>query len=398
MIKCRRHPSSSQDLTIPPDSPTSQYTDMSLHPPVASSSRDRSIESTSTAHLVPTPSHLDSDPDDQVFDPFAFDMGLQLRSTRTAHSVIAESIRSERDVEQWRRKRSVFSRLRRMTMVKESFRSKRSESNPDTLSTSTSEHGASPRKPSRSRATIIAPPSSESLSNFFKGKGKAKAPLPRRTIFVNLPVPSHLLSTKGDLIVRYVRNKVRTSKYTILSFIPKNLYEQFRRVANVFFLALVILPIFPIFGAVNAQIGMLPLLFILAITAIKDGIEDWRRAKLDNQVNNSATTKLGGWRNVNQPKDPRSFFERLLGLGLGKLSRCFISSDWAHVCPLAPDQPSKGVRKLRQKEANAGHKIVMNRRKAIDDQEELNGVVIMDKETYPLESIPRVSVFVFLNL
>ena len=58
---------------------------------------------------------------------------------------------------------------------------------------------------------------------------------------------------------------------------------------------------------------MLPLVAILAITAFKDGIEDYRRALLDDSVNNSAATKLGNWRNVNQPHDPRTFFERLIG-------------------------------------------------------------------------------------
>jgi len=125
---------------------------------------------------------------------------------------------------------------------------------------------------------------------------------------------------KGEPITRYVRNKVRTSKYTLITFLPKNLFEQFRRVANIYFLALVILQLFSVFGAPNAQIGMLPLLFILGMTAIKDGIEDWRRASLDNEVNNSATTKLGGWRNVNQPHDARAWLERLLGLGTCKPS------------------------------------------------------------------------------
>lgn len=44
-----------------------------------------------------------------------------------------------------------------------------------------------------------------------------------------------------DPIRRYVRNKVRTSKYTPITFFPKNLFEQFRRVANMYFLLLVIL-------------------------------------------------------------------------------------------------------------------------------------------------------------
>ncbi len=71
------------------------------------------------------------------------------------------------------------------------------------------------------------------------------------------------------------------------------------------------------------------------MTAIKDGIEDYRRAVLDEEVNNSAATKLGDWRNVNQPKDPRSWIERALGLN-------------------APGKVTKGVKKLRAKEAEKG--------------------------------------------
>lgn len=84
---------------------------------------------------------------------------------------------------------------------------------------------------------------------------------------------------------------------------------------------------------------MLPLVFILTVTAIKDGVEDYRRATLDDQVNNSATTKLGEWRNVNIPADPRSWFERFFGLN-------------------APGSVSKGVRKIRDREALEGRIIL----------------------------------------
>lgn len=79
------------------------------------------------------------------------------------------------------------------------------------------------------------------------------------------------------------------------------------------------LQVFPMFGASTPQIAMLPLVAVLVMTGIKDGLEDWRRARLDNEVNNSAATKLGSWKNVNQPTDPRSFLERLLGMGNGVL-------------------------------------------------------------------------------
>jgi phospholipid-translocating ATPase len=81
---------------------------------------------------------------------------------------------------------------------------------------------------------------------------------------------------------------------------------------------------------------MLPLVFVITVTAIKDGVEDYRRASLDEEVNTSAATKLGNWRNVNIPTDPRNWFERLLGLN-------------------PPGKVTKGVRKLREKEGAAGN-------------------------------------------
>lgn len=38
-------------------------------------------------------------------------------------------------------------------------------------------------------------------------------------------------------------NAIKTYKYNVLTFIPLNLYEQFKRVANLYFLALLILQV-----------------------------------------------------------------------------------------------------------------------------------------------------------
>ncbi|PLW29555.1 hypothetical protein PCASD_15964 [Puccinia coronata f. sp. avenae] len=124
----------------------------------------------------------------------------------------------------------------------------------------------------------------------------------RRSVYVNLVLPTAQIDNYGDPIARYVRNKVRTTKYTIVTFLPKNLWEQFRNVANIYFFILIIFQVFPIFGAATPQIAMLPLVFILSITALKDIFEDYRRYMLDNSVNNAACTRLGDWRNVNVPK------------------------------------------------------------------------------------------------
>ncbi|KPV75937.1 uncharacterized protein RHOBADRAFT_35702 [Rhodotorula graminis WP1] len=95
-------------------------------------------------------------------------------------------------------------------------------------------------------------------------------------------------------------NQVLTSKYNIVTFLPRNLLEQFRRVANIFFLVLVILQFFPRFTTVNPGLSALPLIAVLFITALKDGYEDLKRHQSDRAINNIRVLTLGGsYRNHN---------------------------------------------------------------------------------------------------
>ncbi|KAG8516532.1 putative phospholipid-transporting ATPase VD [Galemys pyrenaicus] len=87
----------------------------------------------------------------------------------------------------------------------------------------------------------------------------------------------------------YVNNRIRTTKYTLLNFVPRNLFEQFHRVANLYFLFLVVLNWVPLVEAFQKEITMLPLVVVLTIIAIKDGLEDYRKYKIDKQINNLIT-------------------------------------------------------------------------------------------------------------
>lgn len=80
-------------------------------------------------------------------------------------------------------------------------------------------------------------------------------------------------------------NAIRTTKYTILNFLPKNLFEQFHRFANIFFLFIALLNFIPAVGAVGKEVAFLPLVFVLVVTAAKDIFEDYRRFKSDREVN-----------------------------------------------------------------------------------------------------------------
>ncbi|XP_076360092.1 phospholipid-transporting ATPase VA isoform X1 [Tachypleus tridentatus] len=84
----------------------------------------------------------------------------------------------------------------------------------------------------------------------------------------------------------YANNRIRTTKYTFLSFIPKNLFEQFHRFANLYFLGIVLLNWLPQINAFGKEVAMIPVVFVLGVTAVKDAFEDHRRYLSDKRVNN----------------------------------------------------------------------------------------------------------------
>lgn len=113
----------------------------------------------------------------------------------------------------------------------------------------------------------------------------------KRTIVFNRPLPESMIDPEtGHPIIEYPRNKIRTTKYTPLSFLPKNIFNQFfHNIANIYFLALIILGAFQIFGVPSPVLAAVPLIVIVIITAIKDAIEDSRRTITDLEVNNQYT-------------------------------------------------------------------------------------------------------------
>lgn len=104
-------------------------------------------------------------------------------------------------------------------------------------------------------------------------------------------VPNHVVPPKTQKRDhpngKYVDNKIQTTKYTLLTFLPKNLIEQFHRVANLYFIFIQCLNWVPNLNVFGKEIAMLPLLFVLGVTAIKDLFEDRRRFASDKRINNS---------------------------------------------------------------------------------------------------------------
>jgi len=84
----------------------------------------------------------------------------------------------------------------------------------------------------------------------------------------------------------FASNRVRTSKYTWLTFVPVNLYNQYQKAANVYFTFISCLQTIKLISITDGQPLMLvPLSFVLLISMVKDAWEDYKRKKADRFEN-----------------------------------------------------------------------------------------------------------------
>ncbi|KAG0053093.1 hypothetical protein BGZ83_001685 [Gryganskiella cystojenkinii] len=87
---------------------------------------------------------------------------------------------------------------------------------------------------------------------------------------------------------KYPTNNIKTTKYTLVTFLPVNLLFQFKRFYNIYFLcAAVFVCAEPSLSPVTE---ILPLTLVLTITAIKDALEDYRRYQQDKRSNSLECT------------------------------------------------------------------------------------------------------------
>ncbi|XP_068278596.1 phospholipid-transporting ATPase IB isoform X2 [Nyctibius grandis] len=112
---------------------------------------------------------------------------------------------------------------------------------------------------------------------------------PARTIYLNQPQQS-----------KFRDNWVSTAKYSVVTFLPRFLYEQIRKAANAFFLFIALLQQIPDVSPTGRYTTLVPLLFILTVAGIKEIIEDYKRHKADSAVNKKKTIVLrnGMWQNI----------------------------------------------------------------------------------------------------
>ncbi|XP_013928112.1 PREDICTED: phospholipid-transporting ATPase IB [Thamnophis sirtalis] len=110
-----------------------------------------------------------------------------------------------------------------------------------------------------------------------------------RTIYLNEPQQS-----------KFRDNWVSTAKYSVVTFLPRFLYEQIRKAANAFFLFIALLQQIPEVSPTGRYTTLVPFLLILTVAGIKEIIEDYKRHKADSTVNKKKAIVLrnGTWEDI----------------------------------------------------------------------------------------------------
>ena len=120
---------------------------------------------------------------------------------------------------------------------------------------------------------------------FGRGKPDPSALGPRIIHLNNLPANSQN---------KYLDNHVSTAKYNIATFLPKFLFEQFSKYANLFFLFTAALQQIPNISPTNRYTTIGPLIIVLLVSAGKELIEDFKRKNSDKSLNHSKARVLRG--------------------------------------------------------------------------------------------------------
>ena len=85
---------------------------------------------------------------------------------------------------------------------------------------------------------------------------------------------------------------MKTTRYTKFSFFPVSLMNQFRRVANIYFLGIAILQSIKILSPLSPFTAILPLVAVLGLSMLREGWEDYQRYKADKETNGQLFNRI----------------------------------------------------------------------------------------------------------
>uniref|UniRef100_A0A671MBI5 Phospholipid-transporting ATPase n=1 Tax=Sinocyclocheilus anshuiensis TaxID=1608454 RepID=A0A671MBI5_9TELE len=128
---------------------------------------------------------------------------------------------------------------------------------------------------------------------------------------------------------KYPKNAIKNQKYNIVTFVPGVLYQQFKFFLNLYFLVVACSQFVP-----SLKIGYLytywaPLGFVLAVTMVREAVDEVRRCRRDKEMNSQLYSKLTvrGDHNMTHPDDIIIPADMIFLRTSEKTGSCFIRTD-----------------------------------------------------------------------
>ncbi|QLG72431.1 hypothetical protein HG535_0D01390 [Zygotorulaspora mrakii] len=101
----------------------------------------------------------------------------------------------------------------------------------------------------------------------------------------------HYSSPKWDQLiderlgVPYCKNRITSSRYTVYTFFPRQIYAQFSKIANAYFFLVAILQMVPGWSTTGTYTTIIPLCVFMSISMAREAWDDFRRHRLDKEEN-----------------------------------------------------------------------------------------------------------------
>uniref|UniRef100_A0A672QJC1 Phospholipid-transporting ATPase n=1 Tax=Sinocyclocheilus grahami TaxID=75366 RepID=A0A672QJC1_SINGR len=171
---------------------------------------------------------------------------------------------------------------------------------------------STPKMPSRIRNTTFC---CECLVHTCRRKKELKV----RTVWLGHPEKCE---------EKYPKNAIKNQKYNIVTFVPGVLYQQFKFFLNLYFLVVACSQFVP-----SLKIGYLytywaPLGFVLAVTMVREAVDEVRRCRRDKEMNSQLYSKLTVRGDHNKVRKNQRIPADIIFLRTSeKTGSCFIRTD-----------------------------------------------------------------------
>ncbi|TRX89907.1 hypothetical protein FHL15_009179 [Xylaria flabelliformis] len=161
----------------------------------------------------------------------------------------------------------------------------------------------------------------------------------------------------------YASNSIRSNRYTLLSFFPKQLIFQFGRLANFYFLVIGLLQQVPGWSPTGRFTTIGPLIAFIALTMAKEGWDDYRRYLLDREDNQALVSVLeqGGSLGHESTDNP----SKLLGKTTGEENQMQGDTDLIAIELKSREGHQKGWNRIKWRDLRVGDIIRLTRNERV---------------------------------